>query len=355
MKKRLDKLRQQMAQKKLAAFLVTSRQNCFYLTNFTGTTAMVLLTPVANYFITDYRYTDQAYQEVKDCRIIGVKNQFVDKIKELLTKDEVYQLGFEAKQVTYYNYQQYREKFNQQELQAVEDLVETLRLIKDKEEITKIKKAITITEKAFLHILDYLKPGIKEIDVARELEFFMKKAGGSRNSFEFIVASGVRSALPHGVATNKKLQSGDFITLDFGTIYQGYCSDMTRTVVLGKPSARQCAVYEVVLKAHREVVAAIKAGMSCQEVDGLARKIIKKNGYQKNFKHGLGHGLGLKIHENPRLHYKSDEILQPGMVVTNEPGIYISGWGGVRIEDVLLITENGCQVLNNTTKDLLVV
>ena len=263
-------------------------------------------------------------------------------------------LGFESRAISHEQFLRYVEVL-EVELQRTTDLIEGLRVIKEQEEIEKIRKAVEITDAAFAHILDFIKPGVTEREIALELEFYQKRMGGEKNAFDFIVASGQRSALPHGVASEKVIEKGDFVTLDFGVFYQGYCSDLTRTVVVGEPDEKQREVYELVLKAQLAVIENVKAGMSCKEVDEIARGIIGDAGYRENFGHGLGHGIGLEIHEGPRVSFTSETILQTGMVMTNEPGIYIPGWGGVRIEDDLLITEEGCEVLNKAPKELIIL
>jgi len=249
----------------------------------------------------------------------------------------------------------YQDKFNV-ELKSTTGLVKKIRMIKDEAEIDKIREAVRITDVAFNHIRDYIKVGSIERDIALELEFFMKKEGASKNAFDFIVASGKRSALPHGVASTKQLEEGDFLTMDFGTVYQGYHSDMTRTVVVGKqPDKKQEEIYQTVLKAQQKATEVVKAGVKGSEVDKVARDIITKAGYGDYFGHGLGHSLGLEIHENPRLSPRDDTKLESGMVVTVEPGIYLPDWSGVRIEDTVVVREDGCEVLTSSPKELLVI
>jgi len=252
-------------------------------------------------------------------------------------------------------YQKLKEKLDVDSLNPLESLVEELQMIKDQAEIEKIKKAVEIADQGFQFLIDFIKPGKSEKEVALELEFFMKRQGGEANAFDFIVASGKRGALPHGVASEKKIEIGDLVTIDFGTVYQGYHSDITRTLAVGEPSASLRDIYELVLTAQQKVIAEIKAGMDCFDADKIARDFIAEAGYKDNFGHGLGHGVGLEIHEAPRLSYTSKDVLKAGMVVTDEPGIYVSGLGGVRIEDDLLITESGCEVLNSATKELVIL
>ena len=355
MKKRIEKTRNLMQKQEIDSLLITTDVNRFYLSGFTGSSGLILFTPEENYFITDFRYTEQAKNQTNGFKILEFNKDIPEKINEILVEANSKKLGFESKNVSYNKYEEYKSKFSDTDLVATEDLIKNLRETKEEEEIDKIKKAIEITDNAFDHILDFIEVGKTEREIALELEYFMKQSGGEKNAFDFIVASGKRSSMPHGVASDKKLEKGDFITMDFGTFYKGYCSDMTRTVVLGEVSDKQRKIYNIVLEAHNEVIDKIKPGMSGKEVDAIARDIIKDAGYKDNFGHGLGHGIGVEVHEGPRASYKSDNVIKEGMVVTDEPGIYIPDWGGVRIEDDLLITEDGCEILNNSPKELIVV
>lgn len=356
MKNRIEKIRDMMEKKDLDGLLVEKSVNRFYLTGFTGTAGRVLFTPENNYFITDFRYTEQANSQTEGYEIKEINRKVPEKIADILKEDKVEKLGFEAKEVSYHTYKDYKEKFGENvEMISTKDLVQKIRLVKEESEIEKIKKAIEITDKAFEHILDYIEVGKTEKEIALELEYFMKKQGGEKNAFDFIVASGKRSSMPHGVASDKKIEYGDFVTMDFGTFYQGYCSDMTRTIVVGEASEKQKDIYNKVLEAHNAVIEQIKPGMTGKEADAIARDIITDAGYEDNFGHGLGHGIGVEVHEGPRASYTSDNEIKPGMLVTDEPGIYIADWGGVRIEDDLLITEDGCKSLNNSPKELIVL
>lgn len=354
MQAKIKKVYELMDKEGLDALLIDSPENRYYLTGFTGTAGRVLLTGKGAYFITDFRYVEQAKKQTEGYEIVELSSNFEKGLNELLKKDGVKRLGFESKAISHEQFLKYNEVL-EVELQKTTDLIEGLRVIKGPEEIEKIKKAVEITDAAFAHILGIIKPGVTEREIALELEFYQKRMGGEKNAFDFIVASGQRSSLPHGVASDKVIEKGDFVTLDFGVFYQGYCSDLTRTVVVGEPDEKQKEIYGLVLKAQLAVIERVKAGMSCKEVDEIARGIIGEAGYRENFGHGLGHGIGLEIHEAPRVSFTSETILQPGMVVTNEPGIYIPGWGGVRIEDDLLITEEGCEVLNKAPKELIIL
>ncbi len=355
MEKRISKLKEKLKENDIEAFLVTKKENVRYLSQFTGTSGKLLITQNDSVFITDFRYLDQAEEQTDGCVIEEISSNFIEGFSELLKRKKIRNLSFESQDLSFKMYQNLKEKLDLDSLNPVESMVEKLRMIKDHSEVEKIKKAVEIADHGFQFLLEFIEPGKTEKEVALELEFFMKRNGGEKNAFDFIVASGKRGALPHGVASNKKIETGDLVTIDFGTVYQGYHSDITRTVAVGEPDPKLKEVYELVLKAQKNVIAEIKAGMSCVEADKIARDIIAEAGYKENFGHGLGHGIGLEIHEGPRVSYTSEDSLKPGMVVTDEPGIYISGLGGIRIEDDLLITESGCEVLNSASKELIII
>lgn len=355
MKNRINKVRDVIKESEFDSLLIDSRVNRFYLTNFTGSAGRVLLTPEDEYFITDFRYTEQAANQTDGYKIVELNKDVVESINGILKRDGTEKLGFEAKTVNYYQYGKYNDKFKDVELISTEDLIKDLRMVKEENEIEMIKKAIEISDKAYEHILDFIEPGMTEKEVALELEIFQKKLGGSKNAFDFIVASGKRSSMPHGVASDKVIKENELITLDFGTFYKGYCSDMTRTFVIGEATQKQKEIYNKVLEAQLAVIDKIKAGMSGVEADKIARDIIEDAGYGDNFGHGLGHGIGVEVHEGPTASYKSEDVLKENSIVTDEPGIYIKDWGGIRIEDDLLITKDGCEVLNSSPKELIEV
>ena len=355
MKARIDRLQNQLLKEEFDAVLINNRENRQYLTGFTGTAGVVLLTSQQQFLITDFRYTKQAQEQAKNYKIVEQGDNKLEAINDLLVDLEVENVGFEAGTVNYQQYLKYEDKLAV-DLEPTNNLVEKLRRIKDENEIEKLNQAVKITDSAFDKIKDKLEVGVREKDISLELEFFQKRLGASKNAFDFIVASGKRSALPHGVASNKQIEAGDFVTMDFGAVYKGYHSDMTRTVIVGEqPTEKQQKIYNLVLEAQQQAIAAIKPGKTGAEIDKVARDIIDEAGYGANFGHGLGHSVGLEIHENPRLSRKDKTVLKPGMVVTVEPGVYIPDWGGVRIEDIVVVTENGCNVLTNSTKELLVL
>ncbi|KPH76415.1 MULTISPECIES: M24 family metallopeptidase [Bacillaceae] len=349
---RLSKLRKALNQNKLDGILVTSPYNRRYITGFTGTAGVAIISESDSRFITDFRYTEQANEQAKEFQIIEHKTQIEQELKTQLKEMNIRRLGFEKDHVTFGEYELYS-KILEVELVPVSGIIEEIRLIKTPEELEILKKAAKIADDAFEHIQAYIKPGVKEIDVSNELEFFMRKQGATASSFDTIVASGYRSALPHGVASNKEIQSGELVTLDYGAIYEGYCSDITRTVAVGEISDQLNDIYHTVLEANLEGVKGTKPGMTGKEADDLTRNYIEEKGYGKYFGHSTGHGIGLEVHEGPTLSKRSDKVLEPGMVVTIEPGIYLANIGGCRIEDDIIITENGNERLTFAPKELI--
>lgn len=350
--KRLDVLRNLMKQNKMEALLLTGDVNRNYITKFTGDESYALITENKAYFITDSRYTEQARNEVIDFEVFQYGRPFSSYLNKLIKENNIKELFFEENILTYSVFKEF-EKELKVNLLPLNGLIEEMRLVKDEEEIKNIKIAASIADKAFLHILKHIKAGVSERDIALELEFFLKRNGASALSFETIVASGYRSALPHGVASSKIINEGDFVTLDFGCIYNHYCSDMTRTVAVGKVDSKLLDMYNVVLKAQQEALKNFGPDKRCSDLDKIARDIIENEGYGKYFGHGLGHGVGREIHEAPSVSSKSQSVLKPGYVVTNEPGIYIPQLGGVRIEDLILITQDGYEVLSNSSKEII--
>jgi Xaa-Pro aminopeptidase len=332
--------------------IVTEINHVHYLSGFTGSNGIVVLAPPKAYFLTDFRYGVQAQKEVKDCAIVTASRQLVTELPKLPVFAKSTRTGIEGDFISLSMYNKLKELLPDAIFKPLSGLVESLSVVKDGDEIGRIRKAVRIADKAFGEILGMLKPGVKEKDIALEIEYKMRAHGAENASFETIVASGQRSAMPHGRASDKKIRKGEFVTIDFGCLYHGYASDITRTVVLGKASERQKKIYETVLIAQKAACKAVKPGMACSRLDGVARDIIMKAGYGDNFGHGLGHGIGLLVHDKPVLSPQSNDVLEPGMVITVEPGIYISNWGGVRIEDDVLVTANGGQILSKSPKEL---
>lgn len=325
-----------------------------YLCGYTGDNALLVVLQNDAILITDFRYQTAIAKEAKGAKKIIAKQSLsaeLPKIKQLTAKN--LRIGYLDEFLSTKYLGMIKKQLPDALLIPTTGLVESLAIVKDADEIASLEKAVEIADVAFDRILQIIRPGISELDVAAELEYQMKMLGSEDPAFETIIASGYRAALPHGRASAKKIRKGEFVTLDFGAVYAGYHSDMTRTVAVGKADARQKKIYNLVLKAQIAGCKKARAGLRGPDVDKVARDIISKAGYGKQFGHGLGHGIGLLIHEGPRLSPLSTDILKPGMVVTVEPGIYFAGWGGVRIEDDVVITKTGCRILNKAEKRLI--
>lgn len=351
---RLEKLRALMASQRVDGFLITNPYNVRYMTGFTGSTGIALVSQKEAIFITDFRYVEQAERELKDFRVIQHKATLVEELASCIQDLKIQTLGFEKEHVTYAQFQLY-EKFVTNNLVGLAHIIEKIRLIKTPEEIKIIKVACNIVDAAFEHILTRIRPGVTELEIANELEFFMRGEGATSSSFDTIVASGIRSALPHGVATDKIIEKGDFVTLDYGALYNGYVSDTTRTIAVGQPSQQLKEIYEIVLEAQLIGVGTFKPGMTGMEADAVVRDVIRSYGYGEAFGHSTGHGIGLEVHEGPGISHRSHTVLEAGMTITCEPGIYLPGIGGVRIEDDLLITVDGNDVLTHAPKELIIL
>jgi Xaa-Pro aminopeptidase len=338
---------------KIDCLLVTELHHVRYLTGYSGSSGMVLLMPPKAYFFTDFRYKVQAQKEVKNCAIVIAEQSLISELPKIPKLNKKIRIGLEAEFVSLSLQEKLKDLLPRAIFKSTENLIESLSVKKDGDELKKIKKAIKISEKAYAETLDLIKPGVKEKDIALELEYKMRSYGAESSAFEIIVASGQRSSMPHGIASEKKLRKGDLITTDFGCFYQGYASDITRTVVLGKANQKQKKIYNIVLEAQLAACKAVKPGLACSRLDGVARDIIMKAGYGDNFGHGLGHGIGLIVHDLPKLNARSTETLSPNMVITIEPGIYIPNWGGVRIEDDVAVTPSGAQILSKLPKEII--
>jgi len=351
---KIEKIRQQFKDLNIDSLLITNPFNRRYVSNFTGTAGVVLITEEKSYFITDFRYTEQAVKQAIGYEVVEHSGTVQEEVKRLVEETGLKRLGFEENDLTYAQYLSY-EKIIQAEFVPVSNVVEKIRLIKTEDEIKILKEAADIADAAFKHIIEYIRPGLTELEVSNELEFFMRKCGATSSSFDIIVASGARSALPHGVATDKVIEKGDFVTLDFGAYYKGYVSDITRTIAVGNPSDQLKEIYQIVYDAQMKAMDEICPGLTGKEADAIARDYIASKGYGEYFGHSTGHGIGLEVHEGPSLSKRSDLVLEAGMVVTVEPGIYLPGVGGVRIEDDTLITPSGNETFTHSTKELIIL
>lgn len=355
MKHRLDKLRKRLATQGLEALLIGSGYNRQYISGFTGSAGWVLVTASKSWFLTDFRYTVQAAEQVQGFDIVEHGPDPIATVGELLRGEGISSLGFEQEHAVYAQFVKWGKTLEGITLVPTPGLVEELRMIKDESELSIMQEAADLADRAFQYIQGLIKPGMKESDIALELEVFLRTGGADSSCFDTIVASGERSALPHGVASSRIIGSNEFVKLDFGALYNGYCSDITRTVAVGEVSDKHREIYDIVLEAQLHALDHIRPGMTGKEADALARDVIAKYGYGDCFGHSLGHGLGMEVHEQPGLSKRSDTVLKPGMVVTVEPGIYMPGFGGVRIEDDVVITDSGIRILTSSTKQLIVL
>lgn len=355
MLKRIGRLQERLKDLQLGAMLITYPANRRYITGFTGSEGIILITMEESFLITDFRYVSQVKEQVPHITLMEHQGSPFKTLGEVCAKKNITAVAFEEDHLTYAAYHELQKALEGVHLNPVKKVVESLRMVKDEDELTTIRQAADIADHAFTQILSIIQPGMKEKEVALRLEFYMRETGASSSSFNIIVASGKRSALPHGIASDKELEAGDLVTLDFGALYKGYASDITRTIMLGTPTQRQKEIYDIVLTAQMETIERIRPGMTGMEADHIAREIITNRGYGEFFGHGTGHGLGSEVHEDPRLSKQGKIELAPGMVVTVEPGIYLPDFGGVRIEDDIVITETGCEVLTKSKKDLIVI
>lgn len=349
----LPRLRSAMDRLALRALIITRPENRFYLSGFTGSNGALLITPDQAVLVTDFRYTQQARAQAPTFSVKQAAD-LQDELALLISGYVSSAVGFESDHVTVAWLDKMRAKAPGAELVPVEGLVESVRAVKTADELEKIANACELVDRGFEFILGKIRAGVREVDIALELEFFLKRNGAERLAFDIIVASGQRSSLPHGRASAKVIEYGEFVTIDVGAVLDGYCSDMTRTVVVGQASPEQRSIYDLVLGAQLAALSEIRAGRLCREIDGVARDIITAAGHGEHFGHGLGHGLGVVVHELPRLSRVAGETrLEPGNVVSVEPGVYIDGWGGVRIEDLVAVTEDGYRNFTASPKHLI--
>jgi Xaa-Pro aminopeptidase len=344
-----------LAERKLDGLLISLGPNLRYLSGFTGSNGLLLLTPVRSILFTDPRYTIQAAQE-STCDVRIAKGPLVDDVMAAVAKLRLRRVGYEPGMMSCDAYESLDSKLPAKDkLVAIRGWIEGLRMVKSPTEIDAIRRSVITNSKAFEQAVTRVRPGMKEQDLAAELEYRMRRLGAEKPSFETIVAGGVRSALPHAQPTAARLQTGELVVVDMGALQEGYCSDMTRMLFLGTPTAKVKKMYQAVLEAQLAGIDAVRAGARTAAVDGATRKVLKGYGLDGAFIHSTGHGLGLEIHEPPRLGKRDKGRLQAGMAITIEPGVYIEGFGGIRIEDTVLVTEKGCEILTPTSKELRVI
>ena len=355
-KPRLDKLFIKIKELGVDGFYITNLTNIRYLTGFSGSAASVLITNQDIHFFSDGRYIVQANEQVKNCNIHITQQLHLVNIKDkkLLASKKI-NIAFEADHVSFTLYTQMKKIYPNVHWINTNNLIEEIASVKDSEELESLKIAISITDDVFDAILPEIKEGVTEKYISSKISYLFKQYGADGDSYESIIASGDRGALPHARPSEKNFNRGDFIVMDFGALYNGYHADMTRTVLIGPETEKHKQIYNIVLEAQLNGIQTAKANVKCASVDIACREIIEKHGYGDFFTHSTGHGIGLEVHTLPRIHKTNDDLLQTNQVITIEPGIYISGWGGVRIEDDCLIKDTQCIPLNRTTKELLVI
>ena len=359
---RQEGLRERLAATGLDALLVSHLPNIRYLCGFTGSAGLLLVEEAGSAFFTDVRYDTQGREEVKGAKVIIARKALWNALGERVaarrkrSRSKGWTIGIEAEHLTVAERKRLADLVpSGVRLRNAPALVERARMIKEDAELDLIRAAVRVGATLFDRALEVLRPGTKETEVAAEMEYAARRAGAQEMSFPTIIASGARSALPHGRATEQVIASGGFVVCDFGVILAGYCSDQTRTVWVGAAPEGARNAYESVRQAQEAAIAAVRPGVSAGEVDAAARKVLRKAGLGRYFTHSTGHGVGLEIHEAPRVAAGQKEVLKPGMVITIEPGVYFPGKWGVRIEDMVAVREGGCEVLTPTSKDFLAV
>ena len=338
----------------LDALMFTGLPNIRYLAGFTGSDGVLVVARDGAWFLTDSRYTTQAGQEASHCRIREYRTK-VEGVTALCAEASLARVGIEAEQTTVAFHRALTSALAGVELVPLEAELNGLRLVKEPTELELLANCAAIASAALEEILPLVQPGAVEQELALALEMAMRRRGADDRSFDFIVASGARGALPHGRASEKVVAAGELVTIDFGARYRGYCSDETVTVAVGCVDARQQEIYQVVKDAHDLAIEAIRPGIACLDLDRIARGFIEEKGFGQYFGHGLGHGVGIEVHEKPVVSFRSGQLVEEGMVFTIEPGIYIPDFGGVRIEDTVVVTGNGCRLLTGVSKELRIV
>lgn len=358
MDSKLKIFKEKLAAAGLDAMYVTNGSNVRYLSGYMGADAVLFISQKNNYLITDHRFTEQAERECADFMVIPhlLPSPTVPQLTERFCAEEgVHKLAFERDDLLCGDYESLRAALPESvEMVPCSGIIEDIRYVKSADEIEMLRKACAATDRVFAGICKFLRPGLTEKEVERELLYAIM-GEGCDSSFPVIIASGDNGSLPHAIPSDKKLVKGEFVTMDFGCMYKGYHADMTRTVYLGKPDLKAQEIYAMVLEAKNRAQALVKSGVPCKDVDAASRDYFKEKGYGDNFKHGLGHGVGLDIHEAPRLNTTSSQILKSGCLVTIEPGLYFPGWGGIRIEDTVLVTDDGFEDMFTSTCDLVCI
>jgi Xaa-Pro aminopeptidase len=347
MNPRLNKVYECLEAEGLDALLVTKEANVSYLSGFKGRDSSLLISNKENFFITDFRYLEEVKRELSGFKIEAVNGSFFKLLANLVKRAKIKKLGFESKWLSYKEYEEIKRKLTNSGFIPTWQIIESLREIKDAEEIKFIRKAIEITAKTLKYLNTIIRPGLKEIELAGELERFIRLQGAQKSSFEIIIASGSRSSMPHAVASRKIIDPDESILIDIGVEFKGYTSDLTRMVFLDKISPYIKKTYDIVLRAQEAAIEKIKPGIKICDIDTTARDYIVEKKFGKFFGHNLGHGIGKEVHEDPSISFKNKGRLKAGMVFTIEPAIYIPDKFGIRLEDIVLVTNKGCEVLSN--------
>lgn len=352
---RVNALRTALSAKKLDAFVTSHGASLRYLCGYTGSNGTLIVTARTATFLTDFRYKEMMQTAVTaDKKMIG-KGSLLLHAADRNVFSGLRRIAVEKEHLSVASFDTVRNCLGDKRLVLTHGIVESLRAVKDPTELHLLKQAFAISDKVFQTILGSIAPGMTELELSAEISYLHKMLGAENDSFDVIVASGERGSLPHGTATDRPFRKGEFITLDFGCLYQGYHSDMTRTVCLGTPTQEMRKVYAIVQEAQQQGCDGVKAGASAKKIDGLSRKFIAAKGFGKYFGHSLGHGVGLDIHELPRIAPKSRDMLVNGNVITIEPGIYLPGRFGIRIEDTVVVRDHGCEVLTGSPKELIII
>ncbi|MBE0415494.1 MAG: aminopeptidase P family protein [Dehalococcoidia bacterium] len=353
MSHRLNKLREKLEEKGLDAILISQGENRRYLSGFTGSAGFLLISEKSTILATDFRYAEQAKSQAPDFVVVQIEGELPRWFPNLISTLRVKKIGFESSDLSFSTYRKLvaimGEK-SEKELVPTEEFVESLRAVKDEEELELIIRAVEISDTVFEEVAPRIHPGMTEKELAWEIEKLLREKGSESVPFDIIVASGPNSALPHHKPTDRAILSAEPVVIDMGARFKGYSSDLSRTICLGNQDEKFGKIYDLVLSALLTAIATIEAGMAGVQADSLARKVIEQGGCGENFGHGLGHGIGLAAHEQPRLGRGSEDVLAEGMVFTIEPGIYIKGWGGVRIEDVVVLEKGKVKLLSKARK-----
>lgn len=352
--KRLQKLKELLKEENLNGIIISSMINITYFSGFSGSVALMLYLKNRTFLIVDGRYTDQAKKEAKNCRIVeaGLGNSLWNECTKLIKEMKLKKIGFEDNKIDVETYNKALKGSKGVTFIPIGKRLDLMRIIKDSEEVKLVRESARICTLVYDCIKRIIKVGMTELEIASEIDYLMTTMKAESRSFDTLVSSGINTMYPHGKPTNKPIEKGDIIQLDFGAKYKGYCSDISRVLVAVNAIDKQKKIHRHVLDAQLAAIKKIRAGIDAKDVDEAARNVMKKSGMIKYFNHGTGHGVGLAIHEAPRISIGSKDLLKKGMVFTVEPGIYIPGWGGMRIEDMVLVTNTGCEILTDTGREL---